>query len=283
MRFRRPTIVSIILATLLASHNLPAEGGSRIAIKINFSGNVFTSTEEFTTGDYPAIDDAGIFDASNQMEYRFDPNFGKSFQGALCYKASKIIELELGAGYTSIPMEISQVSNYSFSGSSGFVIDSYEYESQKDASFRYVNIRPAVNFLVPTNSSVAPYFSVGMNIMMVKAKGSLDFAMPYVTEDATHYYLWIGPDAHLEPLNFEGSQTAFALDLGAGLEFKVTPLLSIDLAGAYLIQLQRAFKDFDEILEDQDAQDVFRIIGYDFNGLNHSNFSFTLCMKMHFQ
>jgi len=146
-----------------------------------------------------------------------------------------------------------------------------------------VNIRPAVNFLVPTNSSVAPYFSVGMNIMMVKAKGSLDFAMPYVTEDATHYYLWIGPDAHLEPLNFEGSQTAFALDLGAGLEFKVTPLLSIDLAGAYLIQLQRAFKDFDEILEDQDAQDVFRIIGYDSNGLNHSNFSFTLCMKMHFQ
>jgi opacity protein-like surface antigen len=283
MRFRGPAIVSIILASLLASHNLLAEDGSRIAIKINFGGNVFTSTEKLTTGYYPAIDDAGIFDASNQMEYKFDPNFGKSFYGALCYRTGKIIELELGAGYTSVPMEISQVSNYSFSGSSGYIIDSYEYELQKDANFRYVNIRPAVTFFVPTNSSVAPYFSVGMNIMMMKAKGSLDFAMSYVTEDASYYYLWIGPDAHLEPLAFEGSQTAFALDLGGGLEFKVTPMLSIDLGAAYLIQLQRGFKEFDEILENQDARDVFRMIGYDFNGLDYSNFNFSLGLKMHFQ
>ena len=282
MRFRGPAIISIILTMLMASHNLLAEDGSRIAIKINFSGNIFASAEKFTTGYYPAIGDVGIFDASNQMEYKFDPNFGKSFHGALCYKASKIIELELGAGYTSVPMEISQVSNYSFWGGSGYIVDSYEYGSQKDANFSYVNIRPAVTFLIPTNSSVVPYFSVGMNIMMMKAKGSLDFAMSYVTEDAAYYYLWIGPDAHLEPLDFEGSQTVFGLDLGAGLEFKVTPVLSIDLGGAYLIQLQRAFKDFDEILENQDAQDVFRIIGYDFNGLNHSNFSFSLALKMHF-
>jgi hypothetical protein len=276
---------AIVLAILLGCHNSWAENESRLGVKIDFGGNIFTSDGELTTGYYPAIyDDPSIFDASNKMQYKFDSGIGKSVNAALCYKANRSVEFEFGFGYTSMPIEISQVSNYSFYGSGGYYIyDSYKYRAEQDADFRYMNFRTAINFILATNSNVDPYFSIGLNILAAKAKGTLTFAMPYVTEDATYYYLWIGPDAHLEPLEIEGSQTTFALDLGAGLEFEINPVLSVDICGAYLLQLQSAFEDFDEIIEDPYAQDSFRIIGYDFDGVNYSNFSFSLGMKLHFQ
>jgi len=283
MRIR--VLAAFALATLLVTHNSWAQNGSRLGIKLAFGGNVFTSEKELVTGYYPALyDDPSIFDASSQMRYKFDSKTGKSGYGAFCYRATRIVELEFGFGYTSMPTEISQVSNYSFWGSGGYYIyDSYEYGAEKNVDLQYMTFRPAINFLIPTNSNVAPYFGIGLNILAAKAKGTLAFAMPYVTEDATFYYLWIGPDAHLEPLQIEGSQTLFAFDLGGGLEFEISPTLSINIGCAYLLQLQSAFEDFEEIITDQDAQDVFRIIGYDFDGMNFSNFGFSLGMKLRFQ
>jgi len=84
-------------------------------------------------------------------------------------------------------------------------------------------------------------------------------------------------------LEIEGSQTTFALDFGVGLEFEISQVLSVDISGAYLVQLQSVFEDFDEIVEDPYAQRSFRVIGYDFDGVNYSNFSFSLGMKLHFQ
>ena len=122
-----------------------------------------------------------------------------------------------------------------------------------------------------------PYVGVGLDIMRVKGKGNLDFAVPYVTQEWPNYYM----NYRTERLEFEGSSTVFGLDLASGLEFVITPGVSANFGVSDMFQLNGAFEDFGSMVKDNPAAPGITDVQYYFDGRVMSNVSFTLGLIFH--
>ena len=113
---------------------------------------------------------------------------------------------------------------------------------------------------------------VGLDIIRMTGKGNLDFAVPYVTQEGSTYYL----NYRTERLDFEGSSTVFGLDLASGLEFVITPAVSANFGVSYMFQFNGAFKDFGSMVKDNPDAPIVTDVQYYFDGITLSNVNFTL-------
>lgn len=265
-----------MLAIALGSRVTLAENGSRMSLRFNFGVNLYPSDRRFSTGFYPAIDGDPVHcDASGSMNYHFDDKFGRSAFGAFSYRAWDYVDLELGFGYTSIQMEIVQDEGVQPSDAC-WPADEYNFNKIKNSDFSYFLVRPGATFFLSSKQGIVPYLGVGLDIMRVSAKGNLDFAVPYVTEDTGRYYL----NRRLEDLELDGSEFAVGMDFETGLEFKATEMLSMVFGFSYAFQFQRPFKDFGALVA-AGSSPAAKSTEYYSRGMNIKNIAAMLGVRVH--
>jgi opacity protein-like surface antigen len=259
---------------------------SRFALKLSFGASAYPSDQDILGGPVTAIGDSpSLFDAKSDMIYHFDRKFGRDLYGALSFRATENLELELGFGYRDLQLEITQHNEYSRwgTGSGGAPVYTTSapiaLDTQKDNDFSIATIRPGVTFALARGSSIVPYLSAGLDVMIVRAKTTLDFLRPYVTEDPPgHFNLFAGTSASLEKLDLDASDVRMGLDVGSGLEFEVSRVLSFSFGVSYLIQFGKAFRDFGSYVEDDPADPAIRSADYRFDGMNLTNVTFSVGM-----
>jgi hypothetical protein len=282
MRKAGSIAVAAVLAIVAGSRVAMALGASGFTVKMSFGVETFPSDQNIQGITYPVVGDSpALFDAKSIMLYHFDRKFGRTVYAALCYPATRNVELELGFGHTDIQLEITQ---HNKTGSLNRYADPPEYEWQlssfdtkKDNDFSIMTFRPGANFTTASTSGIVPYLSIGLRVMIVKAKATLDYAKPYVEGGD----LYAGTDGTIEELEIDGSQVVLGLDLGSGIEFKITPVVSVTFGAAYLFQFQKAFSDFEEQIKDNPVDPGIKKATYSFDGMNVSNVSFELGMRLH--
>ena len=268
------------LAVAVVGRTALAADESRIGFKIWFGVSGYPSDKDIVTAPYKAIGDSpDLFDSRTAMQYHFDRKFGKTGYGAVTYGIGRGLELEMGFGYTDLQMEITQ--HY---GTSRWdrtvdppVYDDVEwgtsaYPTQKGAEFSYMTFRPGLNLILSSKSWVIPRVGIGLDIVRVKGKSNLEFAVPYVTVEGPNSYL----NTRTERLDFEGSSVIFGLDLASALEFVITPAVSANFGVSYLFQLNGALEDFGSMVKDNPAAPIITDVQYYFDGMALSNVSFTL-------
>jgi opacity protein-like surface antigen len=274
-RCRQVSLV-MMLAMAVGSGVAQAANGSRISLKLGFGVNSYPSDRSIGTGFYPAIGgDPAHCDASGSMTYHFDVKFGRSPFGALCYRALKNVDLELGFGYTSIQMEIVQHEDVASSDVCWPDVRPFSYNTPKNSDFSYFLFRPGVTLFPASGSAVVLYVGIGLDVMRVSAKGNLDLGIPYVTEDAGRYYL----SRRLEALKLEGSDFASGLDMRSGLEFKATEKLFIGLGFSYMFQFQKPFKDFGALVAPGSSPTAKSTVYYS-EGMNVNNVAAEVSLRV---
>ncbi len=286
MRKLEAILSAIVFVGVVAGRSVLAGDESKIGFKIGFGVSGYPSGKDIVTAPYKAIDDSpDIFDSRTAMQYHFDRKFGKTVYGAVTYRIKRAVELEMGFGYTDLQLEITQ--HYGTGGWNRAVdppvyyplprYGTLEYAAQKGGEFSYITFRPGLNLLLSSKGWLVPYVGVGLDIIRVKGKGNLDFAVPYVTQEGPNYYL----NYRTERLEFEGSSTVFGLDLASGLEFVISPLVSANFGVSYMFQLNGAFEDFGSMVKDNPAAPIITDVQYYFDGMVMSNVSFTLGFIFH--
>jgi len=276
-KFRLVTLVTM-LAIALGNRVTLAGSGSKMSLKLDFGVNSYPSDRRFSTGYYPGIGgDPAHCDASGSMNYHFDVKFGRSAFGAFCYRALDNVDLELGFGYTSIQMEIVQHENVPHSLVCWITDEysSFSFNKIKDSDFSYFLFRPGATLFLSSKPGIVPYLGVGLDVMRVTAKGRLDFAIPYVTEDTGRYFL----NRRLEDLQLDGSEIAVGLDIESGLEFKATEMLSIVFGFSYTFQFQRPFKDFGALVA-AGSSPTAKSTEYYSDGMNIKNIAAVLGVRL---
>jgi hypothetical protein len=98
-----------------------------------------------------------------------------------------------------------------------------------------------------------------------------------VTQEGPNDYL----NSRTERLDFEGSSVVFGLDLASGLEFAITPVVSVDFGVSYMFRFNRAFKDFGEMVKENPSAPIITDVQYYFDGMTLSNVSFALGFVVH--
>jgi len=286
MRRSRLTAVLLTIAIVIASQTSAAKSGSKYSLKIGFQASGYPSDQDVTAGPYGAIGDSPeIFASQSTMEYHFDSKFGRTIHGALGYRAARNVELEMGFAYTDIQLEIKQHGALRARAAYGDTLRHIwvltDLDTRRDNDFSIVTIRPGANFTLALKSRIVPYLSAGLNMMIVRARTTLDFLRPYVTEAGGGYVLHSGSDALKEDLGFNGSQTVFGLDMGSGLEFRISPELSINFGFSYMFAFQKPFGNFEELVRDNPEDPVIKQIEYYFEGMNVSSVNATIGMILH--
>jgi len=259
---------------------------SEFTVKMSFSAESYPSDQNISGITYPVVGDSpALFDARSIMLYHFDRKFGMMLYAALCYAATKNVELEMGFGYTDIQLEITQNNK---TGSWNRDADPPEYnwrlssfDTKKDNDFSIITFRPGANFTTASTSGIVPYLSVGLRVMIVKAKATLDYMKPYVIQEGSVYDLYAGEHGTREDLDIDGSQVVLGLDLGTGIEFKIAPMVSVTFDVAYLFQFQKPFGDFAKQIKDNPVDPGIKRAAYYFDGMNVSNVSFALGIRLH--
>ncbi len=284
---KRLSIIAVLAAIALGASGRAACAAdeSRVGVKVWFGVSGYPSGKDIVTAPYKAIDDSpDIFDSRTAMQYHPDQKFGKTVYGALTYRVKQGIELEMGFGYTDLQMEITQ--HYG-TGLWDRSVDppvyhrlrhnTLDYPTQTGGEFSYMNFRPGLNLLWSSKAWLRPYVGVGLDFMRVKGKGNLDFAVPYVTQAGPNYYL----NYRTERLEFEGSSMVYGLDLASGLEFVVTPVVSVNFGVSYMFQFNGAFEDFGSMVKENPAAPIITDVQYFTEGMTMSNVSFTLGFVFH--
>jgi opacity protein-like surface antigen len=284
---RKCDACAVLTALLIVGISFPvlAGDGSRIGFRIGFGVSGYPSDKDIVTAPYKAIDDSpDLFDSRTAMNYHFDRKFGTTVSGAVTWRVGRNIELEVGFGYTDLQMEIAQ---HFGRGQWDRLPDPpvyhplgealYDYPTQKGAEFGYMTFRPGLNLLLSSKSWFRPYIGVGVDVMRVKGSGHLDFAVPYVTQEGSQYYL----NTRAERLDFEGSSTAFGLDLTSGIEFIITSAVSAEFGVSYLFQIDKALDDFGAMVKANPAAPVITEVQYYSSGINLSSVSCRLGLACH--
>jgi hypothetical protein len=262
-----------------------AADGSKVGIELWFGVSGYPSGKDIVTAPYKAIGDSpDIFDSRTAMQYHPDQKFGKTIYGAVTYRVKRSIELEMGFGYTDLQLEMTQ--HYGTGGWDRSVdppvyhplrYGTLDYPTKTDGEYSYMTVRPALNLLWSSRSWLRPYVGVGLDIMRVKGKGDLDFAVPYVTQAGPNYYLNYGT----ERLDFEGSSMVYGLDLASGIEFVIPPAVSVNFGASYMFQFNGAFEDFGSMVKENPAAPIITDVQYFTEGMTMSNVSFTLGFVFH--
>jgi hypothetical protein len=273
------------LAVAVVGHTALAGDESKVGFKAWFGVNGYPSGKDVVTAPYKAAGDSpDIFDSRTAMLYHPDQKFGKTVYGAVTYRVKHGIELEMGFGYTDLQLEMTQ--HYGTGGWDRSVDppvyrrlreSTLDYPTQTGGEYSYMTVRPALNLLWSSKSWLIPYVGVGLNLMRVKSKGNLDFAVPYVTQEGPYYYLNYGT----ERLDFEGSSMVYGLDLASGLEFVITPFVSANFGASYMFQFNGAFEDFGSMVKENPAAPIITDVQYFTEGMTMSNVSFTLGFIFH--
>jgi hypothetical protein len=274
------------LAFLAGADRCAAADGtsdSRLSLKLNFGVSAYPSDEDITGGPVTAL---GVspdpYETKSVMIYHFDQKFGKELYGAVCWRANENVELELGFGYRDLQLEITQHNQYSCwvntSGIPEYVTSAPEaLDTKTDNDFSIITIRPGASFTMSKKSGIIPYLSGGLDVMIVQATTTLDFIRPYVTENPPgHFNLFAGTNGLQEDLVFDASQVILGLDIGTGLEFRASQLLSFTFGVSYLFQFGKAFSDFGSYVEDNPADPAIKDANYSFEGMNLTNVNFAI-------
>jgi hypothetical protein len=275
----------LILAVLTAapvSGTALTDTAAGFSIKVSFNASVYPSDQNITGITYPVAGDTPArLDAKSVMLYHFDRKFGRTGYGALCYRATKSVELEMGFGYNDMQMEVTQHNNLGrwvdVGGTPQYVWAENAFDTQKDNNLTIMTIRPGANFRLSSKSWIIPFINAGLDVMIVKARTTLDFVHPYVTPRGSNYDL----NTKMETMDVDGSDIVVGMDLGSGLEFKIGPAISATFTVAYLFQFQKAFSDFGQQVKDNAADPGIKAATYYFDGMNLSNVSFALGMKVY--
>jgi len=274
-------VLSAALAITLGARGTNAEVWSKLSIKADFSVSSYPSDESLKTAYYPATGgDPVDCRADAQMMYHFDRKFGRSGHGALSYRAYPNVEFELGFGYTSMQMEITQHGKALLTGSCWTPDPSstlYDYDTQKGADVSYVSVRPGVNLTLSKKSRIVPYLNIGLDIMRISAKANLlDFVVLTLTPQGSQYIL----SDSTEEVELEGSDWAFGLDIGSGLEFKAAEAFSIMVGFSYMFQFNKAFPDFNELLT-ANSSATARSVQYYNEGMSLRNIGAVIGVKVY--
>ncbi|MGD1048560.1 MAG: hypothetical protein ABR899_07410 [Candidatus Krumholzibacteriaceae bacterium] len=277
----------VVLAVLTAT---PARGmatavtdmAGGFSIKMSFNVSAYPSDQNITGITYPVTGDTPQrLDAKSVMLYHFDNKFGRTAYGALCYRATNSVEFEMGFGYNDMQLEVTQHNNlgrwYKSGSTPQYVWDETAFDTQRDNKFSIITIRPGANFRMSSKPRIVPFISVGLDVMIVKAKTTLDHVHPYVTPQGPDYDL----NTTMETMDVEGSNTVVGMDLGSGLEFKIAPAISVSFTVAYLFQFQKAFSDFGQYIKDNAVDPGIKAATYYSDGMNVTNVSFGLGMKVY--
>lgn len=275
-------VILTALAIAVVGGTALAGDESKVGFKLGFGVGGYPSGKDIATAPYKAIGDSpDLFESRTAMQYHFDRKFGKTVYGAATYKIRRGVELEMGFSYTDLQLEITQ------RGKTGgwdrnydppvYGWSLFDYATQKGGEFSYVTFRPALNLLLASKAWLVPYVGVGLDIIRVKGKANLDFAVPYVTQEGPNHYL----NTRAERLDFEGSSMVFGLDLASGLEFVIAPTVSVNFGVSYMFQFNGAFEDFGAMVKDNPAAPVITDVQYYFDGMTMSNVSFTLGFIFH--
>ncbi len=287
---RNAACAALVLAIALIGATLSpieasAAGNSGFAVKLNFSASGYPSDQDIVSGPVTAHGDSPeLFDVKNYMIYHFDRKFGIEAYGALCWQTTPNIELELGFGYRDLQLEITQFTEFSYFAETiqgrKFVPGTPDaLDSRKDNEFSIMTIRPGAMFTTGRGGSMVPYLSAGLDIMIVQAKTTLDFIRPYVTEDPPgNYHIFAGTSGALERLTFDGSEVVMGIDVGSGVAFRISSMLSFTVGVSYLFQFGKAFREFGEYVEDNPADPAVKNTTYSFDGMNVQNVSFAVGM-----
>lgn len=276
----------VVLAMLVmapASGMAMTDTAAGFSIKMSFNASAYPSDQNITGITYPVAGDSpSRLDAKSVMLYHFDRKFGRTGYGALCYQATKSVELEMGFGYNDMQLEVTQHNNLGrwgegIGGTPEYVWTPMTFDAQKDNDFSIMTIRPGANFRLSSRSWIIPFIGVGLDVMIVKARTTLDYLHPYVTPRGPYYDL----NTTMETMDVNGSDTVLGMDLGSGLEFKLAPAISVNFTIAYLFQFQKAFTSFGQLVKDNAVDPGIKAATYHFDGMNLSNFSFALGMKVY--
>jgi hypothetical protein len=276
-------LVVTALALALVGDSALAGGASKIGIKLGFGVAGYPSGKDLVTAPYKAPGDSpALFDSRTVMQYHFDQKFGKTGYGAVTYRIKPGVELEMGFGYTDLQMEITQ--HYKMEGWSRSadppVYGSWgvwDYDTQRGAEFSYMTFRPGLNLLLSSKARLVPYLGVGFDIIRVKGKGNLGFLAPYVTQEGPNSYF----NSTTERLDFEGSSVVFGFDLASGFELAITSGISANFGVSYLIEFNKAFKDFGAIVKENPAAPLITDVSYSADGITLANVGFTLGFILH--
>ena len=179
--------------------------------------------------------------------YHFDRKFGLSGGGALCWRVRPNLEIELGAAYTDMQLEITQHAIARGTGScwgTPGTIGFYDYDTRKDADVSYVSMRPAVTLTLSRKARVIPYLSAGLDIMKITASADVDFLLLTLNHQGSTYYTTDSTGA----VRLDGAEWAYGLDIGSGLEVKLTNALSATIGFAYIFGLGKAFPEFEDLV-----------------------------------
>lgn len=275
-------VALIALSVAVAGRSALAADDPKVGFKIRFGVAGYPSGKDIETAPYTAIDDSPeIFDSKTMMQYHFDQKFGQTIHGAVTYRIRRGLELEMGFGYTDLQLEITQ---HGKTGRRDRTTDPpeyfwtlFDYPPQKGGEFSYMTFRPGLNLLLASKTRLVPYVGVGLDIIRAKGKGNLEFAVPYVTQEGPNYYL----NYRTEQLDFEGSSTVFGLDLASGLEFVISPAVSVNFGVSYMFQFNGAFEDFGSMVKENPAAPVITDVEYFFDGMTMSNVHFSFGLIFH--
>jgi hypothetical protein len=73
----------------------------------------------------------------------------------------------------------------------------------------------------------------------------------------------------------------FGLDLASGLEFVITPVVSVNFGVSYVFQFDKAFEDFGEMVKENPSAPIITDVQYYFDGMTLSNVNFSLGFIFH--
>jgi hypothetical protein len=276
---QRNGLICVLAVLVMGLDGVAVEAGSApsFSIKADFGVSSFPSDENITTGYYLAEgSDPVNCRADGQMTYHFDRKFGRSGHGALCYELYPNVQFEIGFGYTSMQMEITQHGKALLSGGCWpeLGVALYDFNTRKDSDVSYFNVRPGVSYFLSTKSRVVPYVSLGLDIMRMSAKANVDFPELTVEQQGTTHVL-VKRDGEVE---LNGSDMAFGVDIGSGLEIRATQMLSIVFGFSYMVQFARAFPDFRGLMT-AGSSATARSVQYYNEGMTISNIGATIGIR----
>ena len=281
MQKGRLIVVAAAIVMALGNRMALAGDASDFGFKLSFGISGYPSDQNISGVTHPVMgDDPASFDARSVMLYHFDRKFGRTIYGALCYAATSHLEFEMGFGYTDLQLEITQ-NNRLGAWNRLPTIPEYEwslrsFDTMKDNDFSIMTIRPAARFTLSMTSGIIPYICAGIDIMSVKASATLDYLSPYVTAGVPYDEL----NTTTGEVGIEGREMVLGLDLGSGLEYRITPAISMTFGATYLFQFNKAFKDFDELIKDSGDDSNLEHTTYYSDGMNVTNISFALGMSV---
>jgi opacity protein-like surface antigen len=121
---------------------------------------------------------------------------------------------------------------------------------------------------------IHPYVSSGISLSKISNKGSIFLAKPYVASDE----LYIGDNADLKYIKYEGDEMLVSLIVGSGFEYSINDNSALDLRIGYMFSLGSSFEKFDEMTDDVEIK---KLRSY-FEGYDLSGFTFRCGLKSYF-